>query len=70
MKVSKVSNNTLQGTFKASFNEKYCSCCKKYFLPAPQHMYRAKGKFQCSYTCWRKEGGGVGKQPRGLNLEP
>lgn len=38
-----------------------CSYCDKEFIPAPYHMYRAKGKIQCSYTCYRKEGGDSGK---------
>lgn len=38
-----------------------CSKCKKEFIPAQQHMYRAKDRYQCSYTCYRKEGGDNGK---------
>ena len=35
--------------------EKICPVCRKVFVPAPQHMYRYKGKdygvFVCSYSC-------------------
>lgn len=43
---------------------KVCSCCNKKFIPASLHLYRAKDKWQCSYTCYRKEGGDDGKYPR------
>jgi len=38
-----------------------CSNCDKEFISAPYHMYRAKGKIQCSYSCYRKEGGDSGR---------
>lgn len=38
-----------------------CSNCDKEFIPAPCHIYRAKGKIQCSYSCYRKEGGDGGR---------
>ena len=44
-----------------------CSVCGKSFIPAPQHMYRAKGKIQCSYTCYRKAGGDSGVYGKGLD---
>lgn len=37
-----------------------CSCCGKSFMPAAYHMYRANKGWQCSYTCYRKEGGDGG----------
>lgn len=40
---------------------KKCSYCGKEFIPAPCHMYRAKRKIQCSYSCYRKEGGDDGR---------
>lgn len=46
-------------------NRTICSYCGKRFIPAAIHMYRIKedGKIkkQCSYTCYRKAGGGQGK---------
>ena len=29
-------------------------------MPASAHMYRANKSWQCSYTCYRKEGGDGG----------
>lgn len=40
-----------------------CAECKKEFLYNPKSIYRIKsgGRFKhyCSYTCWRKAGGGA-----------
>jgi len=41
---------------------KTCSHCGKEFVPAPQHLYKAKSKYQCSYTCYRAEGGDSAKK--------
>lgn len=49
---------------------KKCSCCGKEFIPAPCHMYRARGKIQCSYTCYRKEGGDDGAYSKSKLLNP
>lgn len=46
-----------------------CSVCGKHFNRAPQHMYRARGKIQCSYTCYRKAGGDSGVYGKGLDDE-
>ena len=49
---------------------KKCNKCGKRFIPAPCHMYRAKGKYQCSYTRYRKEGGDDGKYSDSKLLNP
>lgn len=41
-------------------NFRKCSYCGKKFIPAPCHMYKVRGKIQCSYNCYRKEGGDNG----------
>jgi len=42
--------------------EKKCSECKKEVYPTPGWVYKVTKNFkvrhQCSYTCWRKAGGG------------
>lgn len=44
------------------FVEKNCAICNKYFLPTHYWTYRlivnGKSQYYCSYTCWRKDGGG------------
>ena len=34
--------------------EAHCSRCGKYFIVAPYHLYKRKGKYFCSYTCYDK----------------
>ena len=41
--------------------------CGKTFIPTHEYVYKlsVKGrlKYYCSYTCWRKAGGGSGTRP-------
>lgn len=48
-----------QVTFKAHIPEKKCPKCGKRFIVAPMHIYRDKGKYYCSWTCYlhRKDTG-------------
>lgn len=40
-----------------------CTVCGKQFVPTYYHMYKIKSKYQCSWTCYRKAGGGkVGRK--------
>lgn len=39
--------------------EKECVVCGKTFIPAPEHIYKRKTEYMCSYTCYRK---GKGKR--------
>lgn len=32
--------------------EKKCKKCGKYFIAAPQHIYRKGSLFYCSWTCY------------------
>src|SRR5574344_343971 len=51
---------------------KTCSVCGKQFYPGVSHMYRAKKLYQCSYTCYRKEGGDDGQYSKSklLKVDP
>ena len=49
---------------------KICSVCGKEFIPGSRHMYRAKHQYQCSYTCYRKEGGDDGQYSKSKLLKP
>lgn len=50
---------------------KTCSYCGIQFIPVVNHMYRrkkdGKSKMQCSYSCYRKEGGDTGTYNRRYN---
>lgn len=50
--------------------EKICSVCGKHFIAAGLHMYKTKKGYQCSYTCYRKEGGDDGRYSKSKLLEP
>ena len=44
----------------------YTCDCGKDFIPTPNYVYklikgRESNKYYCSYTCWRKAGGGTYK---------
>jgi hypothetical protein len=39
-----------------------CPICHKSFIPAVYHMYKIKTAYYCSWTCYRKAGGGNGKK--------
>lgn len=46
--------------------ERICPICKKKFITySPGWVYRqikgSKTRYYCSYTCWRKDGGGDAK---------
>ena len=47
-------------------HEYNCPECKRDFIPAAQHIYKIHGKTYCSYTCWRKNGGG---QPKPIKMD-
>ena len=32
--------------------EKRCKKCGKIFIPAPMHIYKDRGKYYCSWTCY------------------
>ena len=32
--------------------EKKCKKCGKSFIPSPLHVYKDKGKYFCSWTCY------------------
>ena len=36
--------------------EYFCPVCGKRFIPAPQHIYKDKGKIYCSWTCYNHRG--------------
>ena len=38
-----------------------CSKCGKVFIPAPQHIYRARHKWYCCWTCFNHRHEGVEK---------
>lgn len=46
-----------------------CPVCKKHFIKPPENVYKitvgGKQRHYCSYTCWRKAGGGQSKGLRG-----
>ena len=58
-----------RGNMKRS-SIKICSVCGKDFIPGSSHLYRAKRLYQCSYTCYRKEGGDDGRYSKSKLLEP
>ena len=33
---------------------KKCVVCGKTFVPAPEHIFRRRYKFMCSYSCYRE----------------
>lgn len=45
---------------------KKCEICNKNIIISPNYLYKlsknGKVKYYCSYTCWRKDGGGNGPQ--------
>lgn len=51
-----------------------CSVCGKEFEKNPGHMYKrrkdGKAADQCSYTCYRKEGGDNGKYGKPKSSQP
>ena len=50
---------------KDPFNIHTCVCGKT-FIPTSQYVYKipknGKWQYYCSYTCWRKAGGGSAKK--------
>ena len=46
--------------------EMFCSKCGKNFIPAPEHLYRDRRGWYCSYTCWihSDDGKKQGKPPK------
>ena len=39
-------------TYSKTFREKKCKKCGKIFYAAPEHRYREKSRFYCSWTCF------------------
>ena len=59
---------------KYEFGEmRKCPTCKKEFIHNPQSIYKivtnTKIKRYCSYTCWRKAGGGKSKVDKKIQEE-
>lgn len=42
-----------QGKYGYRLTESTCSVCGRKFMRGDEHAYRAGGKMQCSYTCYR-----------------
>ena len=38
--------------YKHILREKKCDKCKKIFLAAPMHRYKAHNHYYCSWTCY------------------
>lgn len=53
---------------RACLAERVCPVCKKIFIPAPQHIYKERnkynGKLVCSFSCEGKTFGGKKKGGR------
>lgn len=58
-----------RSTYIIDMKEVKCPVCKKIFLHNPSSIYKmivgGRTKYYCSYTCWRKAGGGNGKKYKG-----
>ena len=39
-------------TFLNIIPEKKCNKCGKYFIAAPEHIYKEHSKYYCSWTCY------------------
>ena len=62
---------TLAKDLYEDFGGKIAECeCGQRFIPGGDWVYKISGgkhgrtKYFCSYSCWRKAGGGSGKDPR------
>lgn len=42
--------------------EKKCAKCGKLFISAPQHIYREKSKWFCSWTCYNHRNNEIEKE--------
>lgn len=46
------------------FHERFCALCNKMLFPTQEWVYKIRSnkdktiKYYCSYSCWRKAGGG------------
>lgn len=39
-------------SYERVITEKQCRKCGKFFIPAPEHIYRKGSKYYCSWTCY------------------